>query len=83
MEPTKLTEEEVTTLKDLQQRSGQIVQQLGAFELQRLNLESQRKTVEELFTQLRNEELELSQVLYQKYGDGNLNLETEEFTPAT
>lgn len=83
MEPTKLTEEEVTTLKDLQQRSGQIAQQLGAFELQRLNLESQRKTVEELFTQLRNEELELSQVLYQKYGDGNLNLETGEFTPAT
>ena len=82
MEPKKLTEEEVTTLRDLQQRSQQIAQQLGTFEIQRLNLEAQRKTVEELFTEVRDEELKLSQDLYEKYGNGNLNLETGEFIPA-
>ena len=82
MEPKKLTEEEVATLRDLQQRSQQIAQQLGTFEIQRLNLEAQRKTVEELFTEVRDEELKLSQDLYEKYGNGNLNLETGEFIPA-
>ena len=82
MEPKKLTEEEVATLRDLQQRSQQIAQQLGTFEIQRLNLEAQRKTVEELFTEVRDEELKLSQELYEKYGNGNLNLETGEFIPA-
>ena len=81
MEPKKLTEEELNSLRDLQQRSGQIAQQLGSFEIQRLNLEAQRTVAEEAFVELRNEELKISQELFDKYGNGNLNLEKGEFIP--
>lgn len=83
MEPKKLTEEELNSLKDLQQRSGQIAQQLGSFEIQRLNLEAQRTVAEEAFAELRNEELKISQELFDKYGNGSLNLEKGEFIPIT
>ena len=82
MEPKKLTEEEVSSLKNLQERSGQIAQQLGSFEIQRLNLEAQRKVAEETFTQIRDEELELSRVLFETYGNGSLDLEKGEFIQA-
>jgi len=83
MEPKKLTEEELNSLRDLQQRYGQIAQQLGSFEIQRLNLEAQRTVAEEAFVELRNEELKISQELFNKYGNGSLNLEKGEFIPIT
>jgi len=82
MEPKKLTEEEVKDLRDLQQESANLTQQLGSIEVARLNLKSQREKVEEAFEELRIKEQDLSQKLFDTYGNGSLDLEKGEFTPA-
>jgi len=82
MEPKKLTEEEIKDLRDLQQESANLTQQLGSIEVARLNLKSQREKVEEAFEELRIKEQTLSQKLFDNYGNGSLDLEKGEFTPA-
>jgi dynactin complex subunit len=82
MEPKKLTEEELKDLRDLQQQNANLTQELGSIEVARLNLKLQREKVEEAFEALRIEEQTLSQKLFDTYGNGSLDLENGEFTPA-
>lgn len=82
MEPKKLTEEEIKDLRDLQQQSANLTQQLGSIEVAKLNLKSQREKVEEALEELRIKEQDLSQKLFDTYGNGSLDLEKGEFTPA-
>lgn len=82
MEPKKLTEEEIKELRDLQQETSNLTQQLGSIEVARLNLKSQREKVEEAFEELRIKEQDLSKRLFDTYGNGSLDLEKGEFTPA-
>lgn len=82
MEPKKLTEEEIKDLRDLQQQSANLTQQLGSIEVAKLNLKSQREKVEEALEELRIKEQDLSQKLFNTYGNGSLDLEKGEFTPA-
>lgn len=82
MEPKKLTEEEIKDLRDLQQQSANLTQQLGSIEVAKLNLKLQREKVEEALEELRIKEQDLSQKLFNTYGNGSLDLEKGEFTPA-
>lgn len=82
MENKKLAAEEVTALRGLQARSTDLSQQLGSFEMQRLGLEMQRKAAEEAFVELREEEIKLGKELFEKYGNGNIDIDKGEFVPA-
>lgn len=74
MENQKLSQEELQQLKDYQQKTNQIVINLGQLEIQKSAL---LKTLD----QLQQERIELGKVLQENYGDGNINLESGEITP--
>lgn len=74
MENQKLSQEELQQLKDYQQKTNQIVINLGQLEIQKSSL---LKTLD----QLQQERIELGKVLQENYGDGNINLESGEITP--
>lgn len=75
MNSTKLTQEELEQLNKSQLQINQIVVSLGQLEIQKSNLLKQLDTIQE-------ENKTLGQTLQEKYGDGNIDLEKGEFTPA-
>jgi oligoribonuclease (3'-5' exoribonuclease) len=81
----KLTDEELTKLKSLRERLVEIVTIIGEAHLNEYLAERQLeeirqgvKTHEQSFDQFRQEERVLFDELQQKYGTGNIDLETGE-----
>ena len=81
MEKQVLTQEEIQSLKNIQNYQLFLVEQLGVLEykIQILELEKQ-KLKQNIQKQLKEEE-EIGEKLQQKYGDGNIDLEKGEFIP--
>ena len=84
----KFTEEEIKGLNDLANTYRGVETELGAIEVRRLILNQQldaldrRKVeLETAYTTNQQTERDLSKSLTEKYGPGNLNPETGEFTP--
>lgn len=82
MEKIFLTEEELTQLKELQTQEAEIITRLGELEYQLLVLNTQKDNYKELIFKNRQEGEKVAQSLQEKYGDGNINIETGEFTKA-
>ena len=80
MEKIFLTEEELNQLKQLQKQEGNIVASLGEIEYQIQVLTSQKESYKDLIFTNRLEGEKLAQQLQDKYGEGNINVETGEFT---
>lgn len=80
MEKQFITEEEKTKLSELRQREEQIVIGLGQIEYQIQSLELDKDSLTEQLSKLRKDQATLGQNLTEKYGDGNVNIETGEFT---
>lgn len=79
-ENIKLSEEELKTLKGYQTKQNQITFNLGNVDIQKAILEGQRSTILENLANLQEESNKTAKELQDKYGDGNINLETGEFT---
>ncbi len=79
-ESIKLSEEELTILKGYQKKQNQITFNLGNVDIQKAILEGQRSTILENLANLQEESNKTAKELQDKYGDGNINLETGEFT---
>tara|TARA_Y100000768_G_C23374476_1_gene405669 strand:- start:125 stop:403 length:279 start_codon:yes stop_codon:yes gene_type:complete len=84
----KFTEEELQSLKDIQQEYLDIQQAFGSIAIQKINLQQQidglAKTEEEFAEKYKNnqsKEVEVGKELNEKYGAGNLDPETGVFTP--
>jgi hypothetical protein len=77
---TKLEEQELKQLHDFQQESEILISQLGQINFQKLQLEKQEEFLKQKFNELTNKELEISQVLKEKYGNVNIDLKTGELT---
>jgi hypothetical protein len=82
MENQKLTQEELQQLSNLQQKRDNLMFELSQIGIIKLNLQSREDRVKEFHKELIAEEAAVGQQLTEKYGDGNLNLETGEFIPA-
>ena len=78
-ENIKLSEEEVKTLKGYQKKQNQITFNLGNVDIQKAILEGQRSTILENLANLQEESNKTAKELQEKYGEGNINLETGEF----
>jgi len=78
MEKKVLTEEELQTLKGYQQRENNIVFSFGQIEYQIASLESQKDDLIETKQKFEEERIKFAKVLTERYGDGNINLETGE-----
>jgi hypothetical protein len=81
MENQKLTQEEIQQLNTLQQKRDNLMFELSQIGIIKLNLQSREDRVKEFHKELIAEETSVGQQLNEKYGDGNLNLETGEFVP--
>ena len=77
METKVLTQEEVTQLKDIQQKRTSLNEQFGILEIQ---YEIQKQTLVSRLNQLLQVEEKLGKQLQEKYGDGTIDIEKGEFT---
>ena len=84
----QLTPEEVQQIKDLQSRYNQTILEIGAAEAQLIVFqesieklqEAKKGLVSDLKT-IEQKESELVKSLQEKYGEGNINIETGEISP--
>jgi hypothetical protein len=74
-----LTPEEIQSLKLIQDKRIQLVEQFGVLEMRLQDLEYQKEQLKTELKQLRQEEIKVGETLQQKYGDGSINLEKGEF----
>ncbi len=74
-----LTQEEIQSLKLIQDKRIQLIEQFGVLEIRLQDLEFQKEQLKTNLQQLRQEEIKVGETLQQKYGDGSINLEKGEF----
>jgi len=82
MENQKLTQEELTTLQELQQNGRIVIEELGQIEVAKFSLEQRRTKAEQFLQDIQKQEQEFVQNITDKYGIGSVNPETGEFTPS-
>jgi len=82
MENQKLTQEELTTLQELQQNGRIVIEELGQIEVAKFSLEQRRTKAEQFLQDVQKQEQEFVQNITNKYGIGSVNPETGEFTPS-
>jgi hypothetical protein len=80
MEKVLLKKEELNTIKEIQQTELNLVDQLGSIEYQLQTLQLQKDNLKQDIIALQIKSQEFGESLQQKYGDGNINIETGEFT---
>ena len=88
MSEIKFTDEEMTSLNDIQVKYRQIQMSMGALKLQQISHKTQGlqldKSEKDLMAELsviQNEEADLAKTLNDKYGQGTLDPGTGVFTP--
>ena len=86
-ETKKLTAEELQQIKDMQAQYNKFVFELGSIEAQlqnilsaKANAETEKNNVLNDIKKLGEREKELVTVLQEKYGNGNIDIETGEVT---
>ena len=82
MEQTFITKEEKSRFDNIRKSEEQIVVGLGQIEYQIQSLELEKENIITQLSQLREDQTSLGKELTEKYGDGNVNLDTGEFTKA-
>ncbi len=82
MEKKVLTKDEVSSLKDLKQQYRDLTEATGVVEMQKLNLEIKKEQIKEKLKSLQQKEIKLAKELEEKYGNGEISLESGEFLPS-
>ena len=82
MEKKVLTNDEVSSLKDLKKQYRDLTEATGVIEMQKINLEIKKEQIKEKLKSLQQEEIKLAKKLEDKYGNGEISLETGEFLPS-
>lgn len=80
MATKKLTEKELEQLKEYQTKANEIVNTLGQIEIQKAILEGNSTSLLSEMADLREKQNKLAKELQENYGDGDINLDTGEFT---
>ena len=77
----KLTEEEIKSIKDLQSTRNSIIVELGNLEAYLFDLSTKKTGLQGQLSELAVKDQELGKELSDKYGNGSIDLEKEEFIP--
>jgi len=80
MEKILLTQEEIDSLKSIQEQNNQLIASFGQLEIAIQSLELQKEQLIEALTTLKTKDTDMGKTLQDKYGNGNINIETGEFT---
>ena len=78
----KFTDEEISEIRELQNLYNTVVYQAGQLHLDEITLHDRKGQVEANLQEVRKREQEIISKLTTTYGQGSINLETGEFTPA-
>jgi len=81
MENKKLSEKELQPLKEYQEKINIIIVSLGKLDLQINSLENTKKNLIKEYQELETSQQKTALELQDKYGEGNIDLESGEFTP--
>jgi len=81
MEKKVLTKDEISSLKDLKQQYSDLTETTGVIEMQIINLEIKKEQIKEKLKSLQQKEIKLAKELEEKYGNGEISLESGEFLP--
>ena len=81
--PTKFEDKDLQVLRELQGQTDKIVYSLGQITIQRERLNMSEKQLKEELTKIDQKEAELGKEFATKYGVGNVDIETGNFTPAS
>lgn len=77
----KLTPEELQSIKTVQQRQLAVKEELSAIGLAKLNIKTRQSQLEAFYKTTQDMEKQLGVDFQVKYGKGNIDIETGEFTP--
>ena len=79
MEKKVLTQEELQEVKNLQVENNNLISQFGELEVIIQNLSLRKEELITKLKELKDREVKIGQTLQDKYGDGNIDIETGEF----
>jgi len=79
METKVLTQEELQSLKAIQEKRIQLTEQFGLIEMRIQEIGLQKEFLKEELKKLQQEEIAIGESLQKTYGDGTINLEKGEF----
>jgi len=86
--PVKLTEQEIQKIQELQNNYAAITAQLGQIKIESIILNEQVKRLTELenslttkYLSIQTDEEAFAKSISEKYGNGDINIETGEFLP--
>ena len=82
MEKQFITEEEKAELLTLRKQEEQLVMSLGQIEYQIQSLDLTKDNLKSEMIKLRDSQSKFGKELTEKYGDGDINIETGEFKKA-
>jgi len=80
---TKLTDQEVEKVTEIQNRINITQVELGKLELTKLDIRDRRNTIERYITETRSLEIDIAKELEEKYGKGSINLDQKVFIADT
>jgi hypothetical protein len=76
-----LTQEELQTLKTIQEETQAIILEFGEIELFQIQLTSRKENAKSFLGELSKKEQDFHQAIFEKYGKTNINPQTGEITP--
>jgi transcription-repair coupling factor (superfamily II helicase) len=79
MKVEKLTEQEISSVKEIQKLRDELIDKYGLIEMSIQDLKLQKQEVTEELKEIKITELKLSQELQSKYGVGTINIDSGEF----
>ena len=79
-EKIKLSKDELEQLRGFRRQNNEITFQLGNIDIQKAILEGQRSDTLESLANLQDESKKVGKELQEKYGEGNIDLDTGEIT---
>ena len=74
-----LTQEEIKSLKSIQEKRVQLAEQFGIIEMKIQELHLQKEYLKNELENLHKNEIQIGQNFQNKYGEGTINLERGEF----
>ena len=80
MEQTKLSQEEINQLTQIQTEQETVAVAFGQIEYNIQSLELQKEKLIERLENLKQKEIEIGKTLSEKYGEGSIDLESGTFT---
>jgi len=79
IEQTKLTEQEVEKITEIQNRINTAQAELGKLELTKIDIKDRRNTIENYIKETRSLEMDVAKEIEDKYGKGSINLDQKIF----